>query len=197
MRIKQLLAGVLTIVLASVFCSCGASEPSSLSIENGTWYITDKPVTEKVSVDNIPELTETELIETEPYTGTEATFESESESITETAKPIFEETTGVPETSAEDTTSMPVIEIPETTVPVTTQAPITTTVPETTSTTTTTAESVESNRQTDVVYWVENGEVWHTRVNCPSLSRSKNIRSGTLAEAMNVGKARVCKRCSG
>ena len=48
---------------------------------------------------------------------------------------------------------------------------------------------------TDTVYWVKNGEVWHTKSTCSSLSRSKDIRSGTVEEAMLAGKDRVCKRC--
>ena len=47
----------------------------------------------------------------------------------------------------------------------------------------------------DTVYWVKNGEVWHMKSTCASLSRSKNIISGTIEEAMLAGKNRVCKRC--
>lgn len=42
------------------------------------------------------------------------------------------------------------------------------------------------------VYWTENGKVWHTTPNCPSLARSGNIKSGTEEES---GKERVCRRC--
>lgn len=42
------------------------------------------------------------------------------------------------------------------------------------------------------VYWTENGKVWHTTPNCPSLARSGNIKSGTAEES---GKERVCRRC--
>ena len=45
------------------------------------------------------------------------------------------------------------------------------------------------------VYWVKNGEVWHISEKCPSLSRSKSILSGTVTEAKENGKTRVCKRC--
>ncbi len=43
------------------------------------------------------------------------------------------------------------------------------------------------------VYWTPNGEVWHSTPSCPSLSRSKTIYSGTVAES---GKSRGCKRCT-
>lgn len=42
------------------------------------------------------------------------------------------------------------------------------------------------------VYWTDNGKVWHTTPNCPSLARSGNIKSGTAEES---GKERVCMRC--
>ena len=42
------------------------------------------------------------------------------------------------------------------------------------------------------VYWTANGEVYHSTMNCPSLSRSKNIYSGTIAQS---GKSRPCKNC--
>lgn len=45
------------------------------------------------------------------------------------------------------------------------------------------------------VYWVKGGEVWHTTSKCSSLSRSKNILSGTVEDALLAGKARACKRC--
>ena len=45
------------------------------------------------------------------------------------------------------------------------------------------------------VYWVKSGEVWHLSDKCSSLSRSKNILSGTVEAAIENGKMRVCKRC--
>lgn len=53
----------------------------------------------------------------------------------------------------------------------------------------------ETEPTTGTVYWVKNGEVWHISEKCPSLSRSKSILSGTVSEAKENGKARVCKRC--
>ena len=54
-----------------------------------------------------------------------------------------------------------------------------------------TAESDENNAQT--VYWTPNGSVWHVDPNCSSLSKSKDVRSGTIEES---GKDRACKKCS-
>ena len=44
----------------------------------------------------------------------------------------------------------------------------------------------------DTVYWVPNGKVWHTTMDCSTLSRSSDIRSGTVEES---GKSRACKKC--
>ncbi|MBQ8509146.1 MAG: hypothetical protein IJ493_04480 [Clostridia bacterium] len=112
------------------------------------------------------------------------------------------ETTAVPETTAAPETTAP----PETTAaPVTAAVPKTTAAPETTAPPETTAAPVTaavpettaapSQSTENVVYWVKNGEVWHLRENCPSLSRSKDILSGSVSDAMNAGKERVCKRC--
>lgn len=42
------------------------------------------------------------------------------------------------------------------------------------------------------VYWTPKGEVYHSTPNCPSLSRSKTILSGSIEES---GKSRGCKNC--
>ena len=44
----------------------------------------------------------------------------------------------------------------------------------------------------ETVYWVASGDVYHSTPNCPSLSRSKNIYSGSISES---GKSRPCKVC--
>ena len=44
------------------------------------------------------------------------------------------------------------------------------------------------------VYWTPNGEVYHSTAGCPTLSRSKTVYSGTVAES---GKSRACKVCCG
>lgn len=45
------------------------------------------------------------------------------------------------------------------------------------------------------VYWVSGGEVYHSTSSCRTLSRSKNILSGTISEANSAGKSRQCKVC--
>ena len=47
--------------------------------------------------------------------------------------------------------------------------------------------------QSETVYWTPSGSVWHTDPNCSSLARSKDVRSGTVAQS---GKQRACKICS-
>lgn len=54
------------------------------------------------------------------------------------------------------------------------------------------ASSQQQVQTGGTVYWVASGEVYHSTPNCPSLSRSKKIYSGTIAES---GKSRPCKVC--
>lgn len=42
------------------------------------------------------------------------------------------------------------------------------------------------------VYWTPNGSVYHKSRNCPSLSRSKTVYSGSISDS---GKDRACKVC--
>lgn len=48
---------------------------------------------------------------------------------------------------------------------------------------------VDSGR---TVYWVDNGNVYHSTPDCQTLKRSRNIHSGTISQS---GKGRPCKRC--
>ncbi|MBE6611306.1 MAG: hypothetical protein E7632_02335 [Ruminococcaceae bacterium] len=115
----------------------------------------------------------------------------ETETVPETAPP---ETIPVPETTAAPET----IAVPETTAaPVTTAPPVTTAVPVTTMPPRVVTTAAETEPQTVTVYWVPNGEVWHLKSDCSTLSRSKTILSGTIEGAMDAGKDRVCKRCGG
>ena len=49
-----------------------------------------------------------------------------------------------------------------------------------------------STTNTNVVYWVPNGKVYHSTNKCPALARSKNILSGPLSQCP---KTRPCKDC--
>ena len=53
-------------------------------------------------------------------------------------------------------------------------------------------EGQSSGDGSRTVYWVANGEVYHTTRDCVSLKRSTNIKSGTIAQS---GKKRVCSNC--
>lgn len=58
------------------------------------------------------------------------------------------------------------------------------------------SDNVSNEREAvDTVYWTPNGSVWHITKECSSLSRSKNIVSGSESDAIAAGKERVCKRC--
>lgn len=56
----------------------------------------------------------------------------------------------------------------------------------------TTNENQSSSNSSAVVYWTPNGKSYHTTKNCPTLSRSKTILSGTINES---GKNDLCDRC--
>lgn len=45
-------------------------------------------------------------------------------------------------------------------------------------------------------YWTPNGKSYHFSKNCPSLSRSKTINSGTLSDALDEGKTDPCNNCA-
>lgn len=49
----------------------------------------------------------------------------------------------------------------------------------------------------DKVYWVSNGKSYHSIEWCYTLSKSSNIMSGTLEEALENGKADPCSKCVG
>ena len=54
------------------------------------------------------------------------------------------------------------------------------------------AQELEESQGGETVYWVPNGKVYHSTIDCPSLGRSKTIYHGTIAES---GKPRGCKNC--
>lgn len=53
-----------------------------------------------------------------------------------------------------------------------------------------------SDEDPELVYWTENGSVYHLKKDCSSLRRSTNILQGSIAEALAAKKERVCKTCS-
>lgn len=53
-------------------------------------------------------------------------------------------------------------------------------------------ENGQSDSSGDKVYWTPNGKKYHTTRSCPTLSRSKVIRSGTISQA---GGRDLCKVC--
>lgn len=209
MRARILVLAVLLITLFSSV-SCGA-DTQGIRISDGVWsgiVIPDAVSTEPA--ENAPE----DVTVTEPPddtgTVTDAVISSdESEPVTmpdthpDESAPETE--TAPADTAADDTTAP----LPETTAapetvraPETTKAPETkvqetTKAPETTAAPSTTSQSSSSDRKTGTVYWVESGKVWHTTDKCSTLSRSKDIMSGTVDAAKAAGKERVCKRCGG
>lgn len=56
-------------------------------------------------------------------------------------------------------------------------------------------ESSDSSDEQNIVYWTESGEVWHLKNDCRYL-KNKKIMSGTLDDAKEAGKDRLCSACS-
>ena len=46
-----------------------------------------------------------------------------------------------------------------------------------------------------VVYWTESGSVYHTDPECSTYSRSKEKVTGTLENAIRLGKSKQCSSC--
>lgn len=55
-----------------------------------------------------------------------------------------------------------------------------------------TNEDQSNFNNSEIVYWTPNGKSYHTTENCPTLSRSKTILSGTIDES---GKNDPCDKC--
>ena len=189
-----IIAMILVVLMNSVGCFAGELMPMEIS----TAELRQTEISDDL-IDTLPVFTfesnpeeATGEVEVEVEMTPETTVVQDSTSNTETVAPETTaelETQVLPETTAaSETTAIPVMTtVPETTaIPETIVTPETTVIPETTPVT---------ERQEQTVYWVEGGEVWHTTSSCPSLSRSKNILSGSLDDAIAAGKERVCKRC--
>ena len=55
--------------------------------------------------------------------------------------------------------------------------------------------SVGNNPNKSTVYWAKGGSVWHTHRDCGSLKKSKEIFSGSVEEAKEEGKTKLCSYC--
>ena len=201
---RRLAAALMAAMFLFCAVSCSYDEPSALLIGNGTDDILRIVIDDDdagLIASEAPEETQPEYAAITTDTSPAVTGSAESDSAApETSAPD----TIPPETEPPET--VPIVsetEPPETappvmTAPETTAAPPVTTAPETTAAppeTTPPVTSAPTEKQTDTVYWVKNGGVWHLRRDCSSLSRSKEILSGTVDEAIAAGKERVCKRC--
>ena len=58
----------------------------------------------------------------------------------------------------------------------------------------TTVETDSLHDTQDVVYWTQNGEVWHTEQDCRYL-KNKSVISGSQEDAIDAGKSRLCSSC--
>ena len=203
---RRLAAALTAATLLFCAVSCSYDEPSALLIGNGTDDILRIVIDDDdagLIASEAPEETQPEYAAITTDTSPAVTGSAESDSAapetsaSDTIPPETEPQETVPIVS-ETETEPPETSQPVTTAPETTAAPPVTTVPETTAAppeTTPPVTSAPTENQTDTVYWVKNGGVWHLRRDCSSLSRSKEILSGTVNEAIAAGKERVCKLC--
>ena len=180
----------LTAALALSFALTACDETHELA----DLTITPAPfMTSDVSDETETELTPETIAQPETHVPEKITAVGDTAASAETPAPpeteVQTETTAPPETEVQPETTVQ----PETAAPPeTTAQPETTAPPETASPPVTASDNSDAE---DSVYWVAGGDVWHLRSDCPSLSRSKNIKSGSVSDAVAAGKARVCKRC--
>ena len=60
----------------------------------------------------------------------------------------------------------------------------------------TTEESTTEKREHDgVYYWTESGGVYHMWSDCGHLKNSKDVKSGSVDEAISEGKEKLCSSC--
>ena len=57
------------------------------------------------------------------------------------------------------------------------------------------AEDMISSGLTGGVYWTKYGTVFHSHEDCSSLNRSEELIAGSIHEAKEAGRERLCKRC--
>lgn len=53
-------------------------------------------------------------------------------------------------------------------------------------------ETTNSQEELSTVYWVAGGKSYHSTPDCPTLGRSKNIKSGTIAESHKDDPCNIC-----
>ena len=52
--------------------------------------------------------------------------------------------------------------------------------------------AVEEN---GTVYWTKGGSVWHTSKDCYYIKKSNNVESGSVEDAKEAGKEKICSHC--
>ena len=59
-----------------------------------------------------------------------------------------------------------------------------------------TEESTNPDNIRLTVYWTEGGGVWHLFEDCGHLKRAKEIFSGSVQDAIQSGKEKICSSCN-
>ena len=57
------------------------------------------------------------------------------------------------------------------------------------------SNDINDSKEPETVYWTAGGSAWHIYEDCGYLKRSKEIFSGSVNEAREQGKEKVCSSC--
>lgn len=166
MAYKKILILIFTLFLMALLVACSSNE--------GSFYGGEPLDSEKLSeirssvfASDSEETTKAESVITEKENETDTVGEKESEIEGESQKVTEIKTESLTEIVTEEITSEEAI---------------------------TTETEDPSNEASEIVYWTEKGEVWHTSANCRYIKNSEVI-SGTVNEAIESGKERLCSVC--
>ena len=50
--------------------------------------------------------------------------------------------------------------------------------------------------QNGIVFWLDTGSVYHSSEGCYHIKEKQNVRQGTVTEASEAGKSRLCTACN-
>ena len=127
---------------------------------------------------------------------TSETTETETTEIETTGIETTEIETAEIETTEIETTEAYTVEIIVTETSVAETSELVTTETETCTVETTEPDvtETESENTLEAVYWLESGSVWHNSADCRYL-KGKTFVSGTVEQAMEHGKSKLCSAC--
>ena len=196
-NIKKILTVGLSIVLLSALCACDFDETKTnfcggdlvdvekLSELKASIITEDTDITETEKEDNTQNKGNTEVNTEIQFTGGVEHNQGEentSEHLSQSAKEDPEESVSYGEG----------IEMTEVNTEIETESKTETK----TETETEAVTETETVSEDELVYWVEGGKVWHLSTDCRYLKDKENIQCGTVEEAMEAKKTKLCSSCA-